>query len=328
VNQNTSYPGQRCISDDDYNTIVQAHLVELWGKVARGPLFEIWFDHGTLQNSWVNDTLEALQPTANGFNGQDVTRNVVRWVGTESGEPVCPSGLWSTDISGSGCGDPYAPAFAPAGADTTLQDGDHWFYVPGDPVRDLATLIDVYHATVGQTTIVPAAASRLIERSLQPKDGLVRVCASVNDVMIESDRCVIFARLVEGRYPNWRQVFPKTERDSVQVDIPAGVLGSAIRRAAICTDAESRGIECALTKGSLQLSAQAAEVGSSNIETPVSYDGHDVNATLDYRYISDFTKVVDSEDLITIDIESSSQPVVLSVGEDYRYVIMPMARDR
>jgi hypothetical protein len=37
----------------------------------------------------------------------------------------------------------------PSGVDVTLQRGDHWFYTPGDSLNPLATLIDFYHASVG-----------------------------------------------------------------------------------------------------------------------------------------------------------------------------------
>jgi alpha-L-fucosidase len=149
---NTSLPGQFCADDDQYAAIIEAHLQELWGRVSDGPLFEIWFDGGPLQDSWVAATLAQLQPLANGFGGQGVTPNVVRWVGTESGTPSCPTGLWST--GGNGCGDPDSPDFAPACCDTTLQDLDEWFWIQNLPIRNLQTLIQVYHATVGQNAVL------------------------------------------------------------------------------------------------------------------------------------------------------------------------------
>eukprot|EP01084_Bolivina_argentea_P065701 119754_1 len=90
------------------------------------------------------------QPSTATFNGQQVSPNVVKWVGTESGMPKGP--IWSTGYSGTG--DPNATTFAPAGCDTTLQNGDHWFYTPSAGVRDLKTLIEVYHDTVGSNGVL------------------------------------------------------------------------------------------------------------------------------------------------------------------------------
>ena len=37
----------------------------------------------------------------------------------------------------------------PSGVDVTLQQGDHWFYTPGDPLNSLSTLVGFYHDSVG-----------------------------------------------------------------------------------------------------------------------------------------------------------------------------------
>jgi alpha-L-fucosidase len=74
-----------------------------------------------------------------------VTPNAVCWVGTESGNPG--GEIWSTGSSDKG--DPDSSVWCPKGCDTTLQNGDVWFYEKGSSIRSLAQLISVYHATVG-----------------------------------------------------------------------------------------------------------------------------------------------------------------------------------
>ena len=49
---------------------------------------------------------------------------------------------------------------------------------------------------------------------------------------------------------------------------------------------------------------------------------------MDHRYVSDFCKVLDSEQSFVIEIESSASPAVFGTDDSYNYVIMPMARDR
>ena len=112
--------------------------------------------------SFVNRTLAALQPGAVAFNAcvkqnstnatraDCVSKNAVRWVGTEAG--VAPDPTWSTGYSGGG--DPDSDIFQPAEADTTLQEGDQWFYNATVGVRSLATLLDVYHGTVGRNAFL------------------------------------------------------------------------------------------------------------------------------------------------------------------------------
>lgn len=71
--------------------------------------------------------LAKYQPQAVGFNGFGIMPSPVKWVGTESGMPQYP--IWATGCDGTG--NPNSTDFCPIGADTTLQNGDHWFFTPG-----------------------------------------------------------------------------------------------------------------------------------------------------------------------------------------------------
>lgn len=143
-------PGQGNVTQAQYESIVLQQVTELWTQY--GNLTEIWFDHGygtDLQQA-IMALLQRFQPTAVGFGGYGVTNNSARWVGTESGAPPYP--VWSTGTDNQG--DPNSPVWCPAVSDTTLQEGDHWFYLPQVAVRTLGELIPVYHATVGQNCLL------------------------------------------------------------------------------------------------------------------------------------------------------------------------------
>ena len=183
------------------------------------------------------------------------------------------------------------------------------------------------HQTTGTSTIVPTKAIQLMERALSDQDETVDVAARSNDLLVRTSRAVIYSRLVEGRYPNWRQVIP-TRENAVMLDMTVGPLFAALRQAAIVTDHESRGIDFTFADGTLKMEASTAEIGESQIELPIAYDGEPITLTVDHRYVADFCKVLDNEMNFTIEIESSSTPAVLSTDDGYRYVIMPMARDR
>ncbi|QDT01635.1 DNA polymerase III subunit beta [Rubripirellula lacrimiformis] len=183
------------------------------------------------------------------------------------------------------------------------------------------------HQTTGSTTIVPTRAIQLMERALSDKDETVDVAARSNDLLLRTSRAVIYSRLVEGRYPNWRQVLPQRE-GAIQLDMTVGPLFAALRQAAIVTDHESRGIDFTFADGTLKLEASTAEIGESQIELPIAYDGESITLTMDHRYLADFCKVLDNETNFIMEIESGSSPALLTTDDGYGYVIMPMARDR
>ena len=97
--------------------------------------------------------LKKYQPNAIGFGGQGIAKSPTNWIGTESGHPDCPYGIWYDDANGYGCGNysDSSTAYIAKTCDTTLQNGDVWFWNNDDPsdIRTLDEMIDVYHDTVG-----------------------------------------------------------------------------------------------------------------------------------------------------------------------------------
>jgi DNA polymerase-3 subunit beta len=176
-------------------------------------------------------------------------------------------------------------------------------------------------------TIVPTRAMQLIERTLTDGDAEVQIVARANDILVRTSRAVIYSRLVEGRFPKWRDVFPK--RDNVQkIPLVVGPAFSAVRQAAIVTSEESRGVDLTFGEGKVVLSGRAAETGQSRIELPIGYDGPSISISLDPRYLSDFFRVLESEKPFTLELKDSESAAICSTDDGYGYVIMPLARDK
>jgi DNA polymerase-3 subunit beta len=182
------------------------------------------------------------------------------------------------------------------------------------------------HHSSDYTTIVPTRAMQLIDRALFDSDAEIRVCARGNDILIRSPRGLIFSRLVEGRFPRWRDVLPQ-RTNPIRIELPAGAVYSALRQASIVVSEDSRGIDFCFGDGSLVLAASTADVGRSRIEMPISYTGQPITIALDNRYIADFLRVLDAEKMVTCEIESAESAALFSTDDGYQYVIMPMSKE-
>ncbi len=152
----TLLPGQANVTQEQFENIALAQVTELWTEF--GGLTEIWLDGGCGSIcDKVGALVRKLQPNAVVFNGQGVSDSPVRWCGTESGDPVPTGGaVWSTsacnDVSCLGTGTPpnvSGVTWQPSGVDVTLQQGDHWFFMPGIKIHPLADLVSFYHRSVG-----------------------------------------------------------------------------------------------------------------------------------------------------------------------------------
>lgn len=179
----------------------------------------------------------------------------------------------------------------------------------------------------GEATIVPAKSMQLVERNLTDDEATVQIALRQNEMLFRTPKVTLYSRLLEGRYPRWRDVFPN-RANSMKLDLPVGAFLSAVRQAAIVTSDESRGVNFTFGEGTLVLSGQVAEVGQSHVELPIGYDGTPVSITLDPRYMQDFLRVLDGDSTITLDLLDGDSAAVCSTGDGFGYVIMPLSRDR
>ncbi len=182
-------------------------------------------------------------------------------------------------------------------------------------------------STANSNTIVPVKTLSLMEKSITDQDQVVQIAVRQNDILVRTGRCMIYSRLVEGRYPNWRQVIP-SRTDGYKVGSICGPFHTAVRQASIVADQESRGVNFDFTSGNVVIQALTAEVGESRIELPVSYDGPDIKMTLSSQFVSDFFRVLEPDKTFSIDISSDEDPAIFSTDDGYLNVVMPMARDR
>jgi len=182
------------------------------------------------------------------------------------------------------------------------------------------------HQSGDAMTIVPTKAMQLIERAMSDGDAEIQIAARANEILVRGPRVTIYSRLVEGRFPKWRDVFPHRS-NTARIDLTVGPLHSAVRQAAIVTSEESRGVDFNFDSGTLILSGRVADVGQSRVELPIAYDGSAISIMLDPRYLSDFLKVLDPEKVITIELKDSESAAVCTTDDGYGYVIMPLARD-
>lgn len=133
---------------------------------------------------------------------------------------------------------------------------------------------------------------------------------------------VLASRLVEGKFPPYREVIPKQHDRRIEVN--TNELAAAIRRAAILTDARSKGVTVEFTPDAIVLSGRASEVGESRIEVaPLTFEGEPVTLTFHPSYITEALRVVEQSSVEFL-LGGPGKPGVLKEGKNFTYVVMPI----
>jgi DNA polymerase-3 subunit beta len=136
------------------------------------------------------------------------------------------------------------------------------------------------------------------------------------------ERAVLSTNLVEGAFPPFEDVVPKEQDKKVTFD--AAILGSAVRRAALLTNEESKGVRLSFADDKLTLTSRAPEMGEATVEVKLDdYQGDPLEIGFNPSFITDALNVVNA-DTVVIELSSSNKPGVLRTGNDFTYVLMPV----
>jgi DNA polymerase-3 subunit beta len=150
----------------------------------------------------------------------------------------------------------------------------------------------------------------------------VEIAVGDSLIAVRGSRTEIVSRRIEGRFPNWRDVVPRSPK--VTLSVPAKQLTAALRRAMVCTNEETRGVEIEAKAGTLRISSAAKDVGESDVTLPIP-DDVEFSITLDPKFAIKATQAI-GDDLATIEWTDADAVVVIS-GNNSRHAIAPLARD-
>jgi DNA polymerase-3 subunit beta len=176
------------------------------------------------------------------------------------------------------------------------------------------------------TCIIPTKALGLIDKLITDPDASVRVAVLENQALFGvgegPGEAVLSSNLVEGSFPPFEDVIPKDQDKKVTSDVE--VLSSAIRRAALLTNEESKGVRMSFAEDRLTLTSRAPEMGEAEIQVALAgYEGDPVDIGFNPGFITDALKVIDRGDVI-IELKAANKPGVLKTGSDFTYVVMPV----
>jgi len=174
------------------------------------------------------------------------------------------------------------------------------------------------------TKVIPTRLLRLLDKL---PEGTVDVAITDKSAFFRTDTFSCSGRLVEGRFPRYRDVIPKG--NPVRITVQVGLMLSAMRQSLIVTDEQSRGVDFKIGDGSIQLLSASHGIGSSEISFPVEMkEAEEIIVTMDPKYIADMLKSVPAEDTIEISVRDGDTAVLFKHGDAYQYVVMPLSKDR
>jgi DNA polymerase-3 subunit beta len=170
---------------------------------------------------------------------------------------------------------------------------------------------------------VPRKGVAEIRKLCDETEGAVEIGLGEGFLLVRAEGLVLSCRLIDGDFPDYRQVIPSGHQIQIMVDRER--LIHAVRRLSIVAHERSGGFQLVLEDGSLKLSASNPDLGEAREEIPVSYTGDRFETGFNARYMLDtLAAVVSKEVALELADELSAAKLRPADDADQVSIIMPM----
>jgi len=188
--------------------------------------------------------------------------------------------------------------------------------------RRLALMLTELTETKGEdaSAIVPTKAMMVLAKVLRD-DDTVSIRLESNQVLIKTAQATISSVLVEGYFPKYEDVIPSDGDKKIECDTHE--LLSAVRRAALLTNEDSKGIRVALGDNVMVLSSSAPDQGEARITMPVEYAGESMEIGFNPHFLVDALRMVENAQ-VCLELKADNRPGLLKADGEFEYVVMPV----
>lgn len=173
--------------------------------------------------------------------------------------------------------------------------------------------------------IIPAKTLNEINRLIKDDDEECIIKISENQASFSLANVNLISRMIEGQFPNYRQVIPKEFKTKIRIKSKA--LLETVERIALFTNEKdgSHIIKINVDEGIMVITSQS-EVGKGYEELPILLTGEELKIAFNAKYLIDILRVIESDE-ISLEMSGPLSPgIIKPVGseENYIYLILPV----
>ncbi len=202
----------------------------------------------------------------------------------------------------------------------------------GSEVRMVAT--DSYRLSVKETALetplsagfevnVPARALQELARlAAHAEDEQLTISVRQNQVVFALGEAVLSSRLIDGQFPNYRQLLPEAFEHELRIAGPE--LREVVRRISLLAQ-KNAPLRLSFAPGELTVSAQTPDIGEARESMPVNFQGEPLEIGFNPEFLRDGLDAIEDADVL-VKLISPLRPGLLESGDGsgFVYLIMPI----
>ncbi|MGB0416304.1 MAG: DNA polymerase III subunit beta [Coraliomargarita sp.] len=135
------------------------------------------------------------------------------------------------------------------------------------------------------------------------------------------DQLYLVSKIVEGNYPNYRQVIPKETEHRVKIE--RELMLECVHRAALVTSDKSNSVKLKVSKNLLEISGSSSEYGESHESMAIAYDGPEVQVAFNPQFLMEPLKAL-TKDEVFFEFKDELSPGLFKTLDHFICVIMPL----
>ncbi len=151
--------------------------------------------------------------------------------------------------------------------------------------------------------------------------GDVDILMNANQVAFKMPKVFLISKLIEGKYPNYKQVIPQETKE--RITLLREEFLTALRRASIMTSEKSNSVKVHLGRNTLSITANTPDVGEVRESLAINYQGKEMAIAFNPEFMMQPLKAL-TNDEVYLELIDELSPGLLKTQGAFLYVLMPM----
>lgn len=171
--------------------------------------------------------------------------------------------------------------------------------------------------------VVPRNVLVELVRIVGEGDVLFEYSLSDNEVRFGFENSVLGSRLIEGQFPDFNKIIPKTS--AVTASFEKEEFRRLVKMASIFAKDAANIVQIKVEEGKVKVSAESSKAGKQEGELPAKVEGEPITIAFNWRFIDEYLGVVQGEEVV-LSLNSTTSPGVFKdpKNPDLLHLIMPV----
>ena len=174
-----------------------------------------------------------------------------------------------------------------------------------------------------KSVIIPGKTLNELNKIMNDDAEELKIAFGENQLVFEMPGIRLVSRLIEGQFPNYKQVIPQGCKTKIKIKTKE--LLEAAERASLLAKEGANVIKLNVSEGNMVISSNSPEIGKIEEQLTVQMEGEETQIAFNSKYLIDVLKVIDAEEIL-LELTGSLSPGIIKPveGDYYIYLILPI----